>query len=117
MAISIKTHFHPFRLLLNRRQPVQLKIELENNSADSKMVSMQLILPRQLSLDKGGLVTSSMKRIKALAPNAVETFYFDLHPKLPQEGALPLQLKVMEHYNDFNFVQQEYTKNLVLKVE
>ncbi len=116
--IQINTTFNPFRMRLERREPVSLTIELSNQSDEPKMLTMNVTLSRQLSFERGGYKTEDMARIEKLQPGEKKIFYYDIFPKAgtkPQEQ--PVTVKVSEHYRSFNYVGNEYTKNLALKVE
>ena len=118
MAISIATSLHPYRMALSRKKPSELTVELINRGDKNAMVSLQLRLSRQLSLDKSGLKSNDTKKIEKLAPNERKRFIFDIHPKSYLEvGEYPLRIKVYEHYQQFKFVEHEYTKNLTISVE
>ena len=118
MTIRVNTRFHPFRLNMSRKEPVQLCLEVENASEEAKMLTLELIMSRELSLDKAGIHSSSVKRIDSLAPHAKETFYYDIHPKLmTHPGEQPLQVKVLHHYNEYKFVEKEQLFPFTLRVE
>ena len=118
MAIKVNTRFHPFRLNINRKEPVQLSIELENTFEVPKMLTMELVLSRELSLDKGGIHNSSVKRIDALESNKAETYYYNLYPKLiTRSGEQPMQIKILQHYNEYKFVEKEQIHPFTLRVD
>ncbi len=118
MAISISTTFYPYRLVLSRKQPVELKVELVNRHEKDVMVSLQVFLSKQLSLDKSGLKTDALHRIDKFSPNERKKFVFDVFPKnYVVTGEYPVRVKVLEHYKDYKFVEKEYTKNLFLSVD
>ena len=116
--ISINTHFHPFRLNLRRREPVQLSVELINRGDKNKMLSVELLLAKELALDKGGLHSGITKKIESLEPGERKQFYFDIYPKpIARNGELPVILNVLEHYRNFNFVEKSSSKRMDLTVE
>ena len=116
--IDIRTIFTPFRMKLGRREPVQLSLELINKGEEDAMLSFNLVLGKNLSMEKGGYRTVAMEKIASLAPMAGKKFYYELWPKQTvTAGAQPIQLTVTEHYKDFNYVKKEYKKNLDLVIE
>jgi len=103
---------------LNRKDPVQLCVEVENSSEEAKMLTMELLMTRELALDKGGMHSSTMKRIDSLAPKEAKSFYYELHPKLnTRPGEQPLQVKILHHYNEYKFVEKEQTHPFTLRVD
>lgn len=118
MDISINTHFHPFRMVLARKKPIQLTVELINRGEEEKIVSLELMLSRTLSLDKSGLVTGKIERIPSFKPGEKKKYYFDIYQKAHTTiGEIPVILKVYEHYRDYKYIQKEFTKNLSITVQ
>jgi len=118
MTISIATTFHPFRLVLSRKKPIELTIELVNRKDKDTMMTLQIMLSKQLSLDKSGLISNDVKRIDKLEPDNKKRFVFDIYPKpYVEAGEYPVRIKVLEHYQQFKFVEREYTKNLTVSVD
>jgi len=118
MGLEVKSNLYPYRLLLKRRAPVELSIELKNNSNENKLVSFQLVMTRSLSLDKGGLKSADAKRLGEMKPMESKRFYYEIFPKLGIAATdQPIQVQVIEHYNNYNYVTKKITKNIVLKVE
>lgn len=117
MSVSINTTFHPFRMVLAKREPVQLGIELINRGDEAKKLTLDLSLTRQLALDKAGLKNVALERIERLEPNERKHYYFEVFPKqMTHEGEQAVRINVLEHYNDFKYVQREYKKNIPLTV-
>jgi hypothetical protein len=103
---------------MKRRTPVELTIDLKNNSNESKLVSFQLALARKLSLDKGGLKNMELKQLGQLKPFENKRFYFEIFPKMGIVPAdYPIKLQVLEHYESYKYVAKKITKNISLKVE
>lgn len=116
--IGINTSFHPFRMKLSRREPVQFTIELINKGDKAKKITMDVILSRELSLDKGGLLYNNSKRIDSLEPGKKQEFYFDIYPKhITRSGDHGILLKILEHYQEYKYVEKEYKKRIELQIE
>ncbi len=116
--IEIRNRFTPFRMKLSRREPVQLTVELINTGQENAMLSMNLNLGAQFSLEKSGYKTAAVERIPELAAGQSKTFYYEIWPKQSvRTGTQELQLTVLEHHQNFNYVKKEYKKNLGLAVE
>lgn len=117
MAISINTHFHPFRLVMRNKEPVQLGIELVNKENDIKKLTLEVSLTRQLAFDKSGLKNFAVERIDALEPNQSKQYYFDLYPKqLTQAGEQDIVINVTEHHHDYKHVMNENRREIALTV-
>ena len=116
--IQINASFSPFRMKLGRREPVSLSIEIDNQSNEPKILKMSVALGRELSFEKGGYKTEQMERMEKLPPGEKKLFYYSIFPKAGTKvQEQPVTVKVAEHYRNFNYVTNEYTKNLALKVE
>lgn len=116
--LSINTYMHPFRLNLKDKAPVELKIELKNRSDEDKMVSVVLDLPKALSLDKSGISSDSEKRLGMLKPKEEKVLYYQIYPKNKTGiGRYTGELKLNEHYRNYNYVIKEYKKKIEVKVE
>lgn len=117
MPVQINTSFHPFRLRVSDKKPVQLKVTLKNVDADDKMISLDVILSRDLSFDKGGLRNSDRKRIKRFQSKGELIFYYDVWPKQTTVvGDHPILVELMEHFNNYEYVQRDVKKKLELPV-
>jgi len=116
--LKIDTSFTPFRLKLERKQPVSLKMSIRNMNDEDVLMSYEILVSRSLAMDKGGFKTSDSKRVGKMEPGQREETYFEIFPKsMAREGTYPIVIRAMEHYNNYNFVQKEYKKKLELKVE
>jgi len=97
---------------------VQFTVELINKGSETKKITMDVILSRELSLDKGGLLYNTSKRIDSLEPGQKQEFYFDIHPKhITRSGDHGILLKILEHYQEYKYVEKEYKKRLELQIE
>lgn len=116
--IQINSSFNPFRMKLGRKEPIAFTVEVENTEAESKMLTMNIRLSGQLSFEKGGYKTEQMERVQELGPGEKKKFYYTIFQKAgTRTGQQPVLVKVLEHYRSFNYVANEYSKRLVLKVE
>jgi hypothetical protein len=116
--VQVSASFNPFRLKLSNRAPVTLQLDVGNNSDEKKIVSVHIALGRQLSFEKGGYKTEETIRLPELAAGEKKRYYYEVYPKAATRlEEQPVQIKVLEHYRDFNYVKSEFTKTLGLKVE
>ncbi|MDO8634277.1 MAG: hypothetical protein Q7K34_03205 [archaeon] len=118
MTLSISSNFFPYRLNLKRKEPVEFRIEVANRGDKEKRVSLQILVSRALALDKSGLANNAIYKIDSLKPNEKKTFVHTVFPKqFTSAGAYPIQIKAMEHYQNYNYAEREYTKNIELMVD
>jgi len=116
--MKINAYFNPFRMKLSRKEPITLTVELENTTDEDKMLTMLIEMSRQLSFEKTGYKTEQMERLPKLTPGEKKVFYYSIFQKAGTKAeAQPVIVKVMEHYQSFKYINNEYTKNLVLKIE
>ena len=116
--VRFNSNFTPLRLKLSRRQPVQLYVEVSNDETENKMVSLYVNLSKDISFEKGGFKTDNVERIPELAPGETKRFYYELHPKPHLDyGEHNVKVTLSNHYNSFDNVKTEKTKNMTLTVE
>ncbi len=117
MTLNISSNFYPYRLLLKRKDPVELKVQVVNTGEKPTMVSLHIALDRNLAFDKGGLKSAIMEKMDSLAPNERKTFTYEVFAKgFAYPGTYPILMKAMEHYQTYRFADKEYTKNFDLVV-
>ena len=116
--VDIKTELTPLRMVLAARSPVELMIEIINNSNKEQMVSYDIILGNQLAFDKAGRSNAQTKRFDSLQPGERIRDYFDIYPKANvQAGDQTIFITAIEHFNrDYKYVMSKKTKELVLRV-
>jgi uncharacterized membrane protein len=118
MGLEIKSNLFPYRMVLKRKEPVELRVEVANRSADKKLVSLQIALARAIAFDRGGLENGAVNRLGELQPNEAKEFYFKVYPKQGVKTmSYPIQIRVFEHFNSYDYIARKVVKNLELKVE
>ena len=116
--IETRTSFTPFKMRIGRKEPVCLSVELVNTGREKEIVSFELNLGRQFSLERTGFKNSSTKRIPEFGAGESRKFYFDIWPKqMLRAGLQGIPVRVTEHYNNFNYVKRKYDKMLKLAVQ
>ena len=116
--LEVITVFTPFRLKLQRREPVHLTVEIINRGKDPTMASLQVNLGNHLSFEKGGYKTRAMEKINSFPPGDKKKFYYEIWPKqATKNGPQPVEIVAAEHYQSFNYVVKEYRKDTDLIVE
>lgn len=99
--VHVKTTFFPYRLVLARREPVQLTIDLVNTEKETKSYSIQLEVGRSLSLERAGAKMNDFKRIGNVGPGEAKKIYYDIFSKAgTDDTSIPIELRVHEHPKD-----------------
>lgn len=116
--VSFKSNVFPYRMVLSRREPVQLSVEMKNDSAEQKLISLEISLPRNLGFDKSGLKTREVIKIGNMIANEEKKLYFDIFPKAATEAMeYPVDIMVLEHYKDYNNVNRRQSKQVTIRVD
>ncbi|PIN85285.1 MAG: hypothetical protein COV47_02945 [Candidatus Diapherotrites archaeon CG11_big_fil_rev_8_21_14_0_20_37_9] len=116
--IQIKTSFHPFRLKASRKDPVELEVVLTNTGPDPALVSYEVLVSRNLSMDKSGLKSNASNRLGVMEPKQNKTDLYTIFGRhIAKAGSYPIMIRVIEHHDNYNFVMKEYKKKLELMVD
>ena len=116
--IEIKTTFNPFKLRLKRKEPITLSVELANTGKDTEIVSFEMNLGNQFSLERTGFKNTLVERLPKFEPGEKKKYYFDIWAKqAARTGEQPIRLRVTEHYNGFNYIKKKNDKTLHISVE
>lgn len=116
--LEIRTTFTPFKMKLNRREPVVLSVEIKNTGTEPEIVSIELNLGQQFSLEKSGFKNSDAARMPKFMPGEKKKLYFDIWAKQSaRPGEQPIRFLATEHYQGFNYVKKKYDKTLKIAVE
>jgi hypothetical protein len=117
--IDIKAELTPLRLSLRGKEPVELMVELINNSNKTQMISLEISAGNELAFDKGGRGSIQSKHITEFKAGERLRDYYNIYPRpnvVP--GPHEILIQVNEHFNNsFQYVQSKKVKELVLRVE
>ncbi|MFH1588745.1 MAG: hypothetical protein ABIA76_05400 [Candidatus Diapherotrites archaeon] len=115
--ISVSTNFHPFRLKMSRREPVEFTVLLKNKSTEPKKVTYEMAVSKDISLDKSGLKYGDLKQLD-VKPGEELKYSYDVYAKqFARLGEVPIRIRITEHYNSFKYIEKEYTKEVQLILE
>jgi hypothetical protein len=99
------------------KQPVELTVEITNSDEIEKMVSLDIVLPKSVGLDKSCINKAFTKRYnKVTAGQKIiekQLLYLSPHAEI---GETTGQIKVAEHYQEFGNVTNSYSKTLALRI-
>ena len=116
--VYIKTSLFPYRLVLTRREPVQLSVDVLNNDAEEKIFSIEVEVPRTLGLERAGAKIQDFKKMGPLAPGQEKHLIYDIHGKSSaNDMTYPITILVHEHRAHSNDVARTITKRVELTVQ
>jgi hypothetical protein len=116
--IDIKAELTPMRLSLAKKEPIELMVELNNNSGKTKMITMEIVLDNQTGFDKQGRTNIITRRFDAMKTGERVREYFQIFPKTNVEyGDHKVIIGLIEHFNSYNYVLGRKTKELTLIVQ
>ncbi|MFA6269132.1 MAG: hypothetical protein WCW13_02495 [archaeon] len=117
--IDLRAELNPIRMVLSRREPVELMIELNNNSNKSQMISIEIYAGDQLAFDKGGRVGVQSKKIIEFKAGERLRDYYNIFPRPnATPSAQIIQVVLSEHFNNsFQYVQSKKVKELTLRID
>jgi hypothetical protein len=117
--IDLKAELSPIRMILSRREPIELMIELNNNTNKDQMVSIEIYPGEMLAFDKGGRMNIQRKSITCFKAGERLRDYYHLYPRPNVEKSTQvIRIEINEHFNgSFQYVQSKKAKELTLRIE
>ncbi len=116
--LVIKTVLVPFRLSISAKKPISLKTEITNTSEEAKKISIKFMVSKDLSVERTGLANIFEKKIGEIGPGETKIMYFDIYAKTQTVTRdYPARLLTYEHYSDYDYIDKEYKKDFIVKVE
>jgi hypothetical protein len=116
--LEISTQLFPYRLKMETRQPIELKVTIKNNSREPALVSYDIATEKTLALDKGGYKSTENVKVGVIAPGASVSGRFEVFAKhLAKIGLHKIYIRATEHYNNYNLVKNEYRKEIEVLVD
>ena len=118
MVISVTGNFTPLRMVLARREPVQLALYIRSEGEEEKRLTAKVILSPNLAFTKGGFKNTELVRIDSLKPGEEKTIYFDLYPKISaRAGEEKIRVRVQEHHANYQYTKKQFETEFSLTVE
>lgn len=119
--VYIKTTFYPYRLVLARREPVQLTLDLRNDGKEERAYSVELSVGRSLALERAGAKINDRKHIGNLMPGQSKVIYYDIFAKAATDDpTIPIDLRVHElpkNAKGIHDIIQTFSRTLDLTVQ
>jgi hypothetical protein len=119
--VHIKTAFFPYRMVLMRKEPVQLTIGIRNDQKEARAYSIELEVGRSLSIGNAGAKMNDFKHLGTLSPGQEKTIYYDIFAKAHAgEESIPVDVRIHEHPKDSKGVHdiiQTFSRKMDLAVQ
>lgn len=119
--VHIRTEFYPFRLVMARREPVQLSVDLVNDGKEVRSYSIEIEVGHGLAIGNAGAKLREYRLLGNILPGEKKKVYYDLFAKAAtDESTIPLDLRVHEHPKDSKTVHdviRTVTRKLELGVQ
>jgi hypothetical protein len=117
--VELRAELTPMRMKLATREPVEMLVEVVNNTNKAVMLSLDVVLDNEIAFDKGGRSSFQTKKFDSMQPGERFRQYYDIFPKANVSfGIHDIQVIVAEHYNNsWEYVTNKKVKNLSLRVE
>ena len=115
--VRISTMFIPYKLVLSEKRPVALEVRVKNTGSESKLTSILIEVPYELSLNAGGYARRQEQRIGTIKPDVEKKRTFYIFPKPTTEPKeYEITVSAVEHMDDYTYVAKETRKTITLKV-
>ncbi|MDD3160115.1 MAG: hypothetical protein PHQ98_04055 [Candidatus ainarchaeum sp.] len=117
--VSLKVEMTPFRMTLNKTKSVELMVQVENDGAKERLISLEIILDNQLAFDKQGRTNAIARKIGLMQPKERFVEYFNVFPKMNiVDGEHKIFVTTMEHFeNNYEYILSKKTKQIDLIVD
>jgi hypothetical protein len=116
--VDVRTEISPMRLVLTKKDPVELRVQISNDTDKTRLISFDIVLGNHLSFEKQGRTNAQTKHLGEMAPGEKVVHYFKIFPKMSvEEGEQPIIISAIEHYTSYQYILAKKTKTLSLRVE
>ena len=117
--VDVKTELTPMRMSISSREPVELMVEIENNSNKIQQISYEIMLGNEIGFDKAGRSSTQTKRFDSMKPGERIRDYFEIFPKVNiSSRSQPITIMVIEHFEgNYNYVAAKKVKELTLRID
>lgn len=115
--LSVSTKCSPIRISLSDKDVMTLTISVKNNSDEPRMASIDLDLPKDLSVDETGLTANKNAKLGEIMPGTSEEVSFDIratHRASPKDYEALLTIFV--HYRNYGSVLEKMRARTAIRV-
>ncbi len=114
---SVKTTFVPYRMSSRNPQPVDMEVEIVNRSSSPKLLSVEIRVPDNVALDRGGMIRKLERRLGEVRPGEKKRIVVTIYPRLKvSPGYIPVSILLREHYQSYDYVLETHEKKAMLRV-
>ena len=116
--VDIRTELSPLRMVLKNKDPVELMVQITNDTDKARLISFDIVLGNHLAFEKQGRTNAKTTHLGELAPGKRVMQYFSIFPKISvEQGEQPIFISAIEHYNSYQYILGKKTKELSLRIE
>ncbi len=117
MGMIIRTFIYPLRLKLSEKEPIELKIELENEDQKTKLITLQVVLPEVVSFSRASINTEFSKRIDRFNPLEIhKEKIFVYLSRYARPGNFLGKVIVSDHYREFGVIERQFKKEIPFRI-
>ncbi|MDO8647172.1 MAG: hypothetical protein Q7R70_02030 [Candidatus Diapherotrites archaeon] len=117
--VSISANLFPYRLSMKAHAKLagELTIEIVNNDSKTKLLTMDLTFPEQVSTDKSGMNRSISKQIKDVQPGAKLKMNFPVFlTQRASTGVFSGKLLISEQAPNLEYATANYSKEVSFRI-
>jgi hypothetical protein len=116
--VQIRTNLYPYRLILSRREPVQLTVDIKNDQREDRAYSIEVNVPRSLGLERAGAKMQDYKLLGDFAPMQEKRIYYDIFHKAAVDAeSYPINVFVHEHPKGSREVKRTVSRRIDLIIQ
>ena len=117
MGMGIRTTIFPIRMKLREKEPWELVIEVENEDATQKNVSVVLELPPAASFSTVGLTDRFEKQIENFRPSGTIQLKMPVYQSNSADvGYFTGKVIVEEHPHGFEYAGRKISKEIPIRI-
>lgn len=116
--VQVRTNLYPYRLVLARKEPVQLTVDITNDLSETRGYSIEVNVPRSLGLERAGAKIQDYKLLGDFSPGQEKRLYYDIFHKATVDAqSYPIHVFVHEHEKGSREVIRTVSKIIDLTIQ
>lgn len=118
IAFTLRAELHPYRLVANTSDFVDLEISIANNSSEQILSSLMIKVPKGLGFEQSAISQEKQMHLGVLVAKEVKKLKLRLYGTTrTAKGVYSIHLHVFSHYKDYDHVLNEIRKTMDLRVD
>lgn len=114
--IGINTRTFPYRLDFKSKEPLEFYIKLTNGQ-NKRLLSIDIVIDEDISFNSVKPVNTDYKRIGEFGPGQVKELRYHIFPVAgTYPGTKKIKIRVGEHNNDYNVIDDKTETIVTIKV-